>query len=94
MKRPVFLIIVILLIIVALAVVRVGFENSISTTGIELVNLQSQIKTYKKQNALLKEQYLETSSLTNLSSKAKKLGYVESKSQLYLSIPLPLALKQ
>jgi cell division protein FtsL len=94
MKKPMFLIIFIGLIIIGLSLVRVTVVNSISTTGIELVTLQNEINSYKKQNTLLKEQYLETSSLTNIQDKAKKLGFVEAKSQIYLSTPLPLALKQ
>ncbi len=94
MKRPIYLIVFTFLIIVVLSVVRVAVENSISTTGIELESLQKQIKTVKKQNALLKEQYLQTSALINLDSGAKKMGFVDAKTQLYLSTPLPLALRQ
>lgn len=42
----------------------------------------------------MKEKVLEASSLLNVSQKAKALGFVESKSQVYLSDPLPLALNQ
>lgn len=80
--------------IIALSVVRVGVVNSISTTGEELATLETQIKDVKKQNTILEEQYLALSSLTNIEEKAKQLGFIEAKSQLYLSTPLPLALKQ
>ncbi|HVF69740.1 MAG TPA: hypothetical protein VNA13_04225 [Xanthomonadales bacterium] len=93
MKRPKRLIIFIFLIIFALAVVRVSIENSISTTGIELMAYQERIEGYKKSNAQLEERYLEKSSLTKISSVAREKGFVESKTQLYLSTPLPLALK-
>lgn len=94
MKRPVFIISSLLFIIVVLSVTRVALVNSISTTGIELANLETEMKAQKKQNELLKEQYLQASSFTNIEAKAKELGFVEAKTQVYLSEPLPLALKQ
>ena len=74
--------------------VRVTVENSISTTGIELMKLQEEVAAYKKDNALLQEKYLANSSLINIAAKARKKGFVDSTNQVYLSAPLPLALKQ
>jgi cell division protein FtsL len=91
MKRPLFIIGSMLFIIVVLSVVRVASTNSISTTGIELASLEEETNKYKKENELLKEKYLQASSLTNIEEKAKKLGFVESKTTVYLSEPLPLA---
>ncbi len=93
MKRPIFIISSLLFIIVVLAVVRVTLVNSISTTGIELASLETSIKAEKKQNELLNEQYLQASSFTNIEEKVKQLGFVEAKTHMYLSEPLPLALK-
>lgn len=93
MKRPKRLISFIFLIIIALSVVRVTVENSISTTGITLVKLQERLASYKKDNALLAERYLQDSSFLSIASKAAEKGFVESKNQVYLSTPLPLALK-
>lgn len=93
MKRSKSLIIFIFLIIVGLSIVRVSIENSISTTGIELMAHQERIEEYKKSNAQLEERYLEKSSLTKISSVARKNGFVESKNQVYISTPLPLALE-
>lgn len=83
-----------ILVIVVLAVVRVAILNNISTTGIELVYLQNELTKYKKENVLLKEEYLAVSSLTTIDKKAKTLGFVEAKSHIYLNTPLPLALRQ
>ncbi len=94
MKRPIFIISSLVFIVVVLSVLRVALVNSISTTGIELASLEKETKEYKKQNEVLKEQYLQASSFTNIEEKAKQLGFVESKTQVYLSEPLPLALKQ
>jgi cell division protein FtsL len=94
MKRPRLLISTILSIIIVLTVVRVGIENSISTTGIELMALQEKAEKYKKENAIMEEKYLESTSLTKISSVAKEKGFVEVNNQMYLSTPLPLALNQ
>jgi cell division protein FtsL len=94
MKKPMILVSTIILVIVGLAVVRVAILNSISTTGIELVSLQTEVTKYKKENVLLKEEYLAVSSLTTIDQKAKALGFVDTKSHIYLNTPLPLALRQ
>lgn len=93
-KKPVALISLMALVIVTLAIVRVAILNSISTTGIELVTLQNELTVYKKQNVLLKEEYLAVSSLTVIDKKAKASGFVDTKSHIYLNTPLPLALRQ
>ena len=94
MKKPTLIITTLFISIVVLSIARIALVNSISTTGTELASLQTELQEYKKQNELLKERYLEESSLTNLEKKAEKLGFVEAKSQLPLTAPLPLARRQ
>lgn len=93
MKRPYKLIFLIMIVIFALSIVRVGLENSISTTGVELSGLQSKVQAFKRENSILQEKYLEDSSLTHVASAAAEKGFVLAKNQVYLSAPLPLALK-
>lgn len=80
-------------VIVVLALVRITLVNSISTTGIKLVDIQNQIDKLKKENELLKEQYLMAASYTTISAKAQKLGFTPVKSQVDLSTPKPLAIR-
>ncbi len=94
MRRPIQLIFIIFLVIVGLSVTRITVENSISTTGIELLKLQNTISSYKKENALISEKYLEDSALISLAKKANEKGFVNANNQVYLSTPLPLALNQ
>jgi cell division protein FtsL len=94
MKRPAYIIILISITIVILAVIRITVVNSISTTGSDLKNLQNQISVYQKENILLKKRYLEATALGNIEKKAKKLGFAGSSSPIYLSAPIPLAMKQ
>lgn len=91
MKKPIGVISLLVCIIVVLALVRITLVNNISTTGIKLVDMQNKIASYKKENELLREQYLQAASYTTISEKAAKLGFVPVKSQIDLSAPLPLA---
>jgi cell division protein FtsL len=71
---------------------QVVISNKISTVGIELDSLQSEIAKYRKENSLLQQKVLEESALVNVSKKAKAIGFIEAKSKIYLSNPLPIAL--
>ncbi len=92
MKKPLLLIIFFIIFILSLSIIQVGTSSKLSTTGIELEEMQSQINKYKKENMILEEKVLENSALINISKKAKKLGFIQSRSQIYLSNPLPFAL--
>lgn len=94
MKRPVAIIIVVFVIIIGLSIVQVSVANQLSTTGTELATLEQQIDQYKRENTQLQENVLVASSYTNISERAKKRGFVSSKSMVYLTTPPPLALKQ
>jgi cell division protein FtsL len=92
MKRPKLIISIAFLVIVILSIVRVSIENSISTTGIELVELNQEAEKYRKENFELEEKYLTESSLTQVASKAAVLGFIPSEHTINLSTSLPLAL--
>lgn len=91
MKRPKLFIGLIFALVILLSVVRVSIENSISTTGIELVALNEELDEYKKDNYQLEEKYLRESSLTQIASRAAELGFVDTEKTVNLSTPLPLA---
>jgi len=93
MKKPVFIIVFLGIIVMALLVARVTLVNSISTTGITLVDIQNKINEYRKENELLKEQYLQAASYTHIANQAEKLGYEHVKSQVDLAAPLPMAMR-
>jgi cell division protein FtsL len=91
MRRPILVLTLLLTMILGLSITQASMANQISTTGADLVAVQQEVKDYKKNNTILKEKVLEASSFTNLTKKAKKLGFVEAKSPEYLNAPLPLA---
>lgn len=94
MKKPVIVLFSILSIIIALSIVQVVVANNISTTGAELAKLQDEVNRYKRENAVVHEQILKASSFITIAETAEKQGYVAIKTEVYLSTPLPLALKQ
>lgn len=94
MKRPVYVIIFIFVTILGLSIAQISVSNQISTAGSELAALQHEVETYERENTILEEEVLTASSFTNISEKAEKLGYVEVKTSVSLTAPLPLALKQ
>ena len=91
MKKPFLIIGSLLSLILILSVVQVTLVNGIATGGVELANIQQKVKANKLQNQLLKEEYLQLSSLTNIDKKAKAIGFVQAKTQVNLTAPLPLA---
>jgi len=93
MKKPILLIAFLSLVVVSLTLARITLVNTISTTGVALVNIQNQIEDLKHQNEILKEEYLSEAAYTTIDNKATKLGYAPVQTQIDLSTPPPLALQ-
>ena len=91
MKKSAIIVSLILCVVVVLSLIQVVVANRLSTTGIEVSKMQQTIRDYKHKNAILKEKILKEAAFTEIASKAATLGFVESKNNLYLSTPLPLA---
>ena len=94
MKKPTFIIFTIVFLIGALFMARVIVSNNLSTTGLILLKLESQLSSYKIENSNLREKLLRLTSLSHISSESSQLGFVENKNRFTLSKPLPLAIKQ
>lgn len=94
MKRSISFLTFLIVIIIFLGVVQVTVSNRLSTAGLGIAKLQDETKKYKDENTILSENLLSSTSLTNIASSAAEIGFVESKTQLFLSTPLPLAVKQ
>lgn len=94
MKKSFYLLPFLLSVVIILTLVQVIVSNVFSTKGIGLDSIEQQTLFYKKQNALIKEKLLEISSLTYISSSANKIGFIEENNRIFISSPLPLAIKQ
>lgn len=91
MKQPIILIIANIIFILGLTLVQVIVANNLSTTGIELGEVQEKISAYKKTNAILHEQVLTASSLSSIASQAGQLGFEEIKTSVVVTSQPPLA---
>lgn len=93
MKKPVLFIASVILLIIVLSIVQIVVSNRLSTSGIVVDKLQTQIKELQKKNIMLQEQILALSSYETIASSAAALGFSEKTAQLVFSSPLPLAQK-
>lgn len=91
MKKSIVSLIAMGLTLVVLIVIQAIVANSVSTVGVDVSSMQTEILAYKKENAILKEKLLTASSLTGISEKMDDQGYETASSQLSLSQSLPLA---
>jgi len=94
MKKPFIILVFIIITVVILAGTRSLVANEISTSGIALGETQSEIGKLKTENALLKKEILEYSSLSRIASSAAEQGFSESKNNFALKKAIPLALRQ
>lgn len=79
--------------IIVLTVAQVMVSNSLSTTGILVDDIEEKTKLYKRENADFREKLFLASSFLHIASEASQLGFVENKSEVFLTTPLPLAVK-
>lgn len=94
MNKPIILIVFLILSISILFGAKTVLSNKLSTTGLALGQLQDDVKKYKTQNTLLKEEIYTLSSLSHISSAAAELGFVESKDNYALAKSRPIAIRQ
>ena len=94
MRKPYYIIIFLLGLVVVLSVVKAVAYNRLSTSGVFVGKAEEEISSYKTQNAILSEELLTFSSLTNISAKAEEAGFTNESSLLTLKKSAPLALGQ
>lgn len=94
MKRSIFFISFIMLIIVSLSIVQISLSNSLATKGVVLGQVDEQIKYYKRENSLLEEKMLNLTSYSHIASAAADLGFVSDKKITYIKNSMPVALEQ
>ena len=89
-KHKIFLAILIVSFL-GLTALRTVVANRISTDGVALGRIQEETAYYKTENLKYKEKILAISSLGNISQKAKKLGFVDSKIGFVVGSSIPIA---
>lgn len=91
MKKPIFVLAILVLIIVGLFITRTAISNRISTKGVALGKTQDDLIRYKTENVILKEKIYSLSSLTHVASEAARIGFVDGKSNFALTKAKPIA---
>jgi len=91
MRKPIFLLAFLIVIVIGLFMIRMVISNTISTSGVALGKTQDEITKFRTENMLLREKIFTFSSLTNIASEAGRIGLVEGKSSLALSKTRPIA---
>jgi len=94
MKKSSVTILILIGVIIVLSIVQGGISNKLSTKGILVGKIEEEINYYKTQDAILSEELLSYSSLTNLASKASELGFANEGKQFVLNSSAPLAVRQ
>jgi cell division protein FtsL len=93
MKRPYFIVILLLGLVITLSVGKAILQNNFSTSGIIVSKAEQEISYYKTQNAILSEQLLTASSLTAIIDKATKSGFTNKNKLMVIKTSSPLAVK-
>ena len=95
MKKPALIITFLIALIIVLSVINAVVHNRLSTSGVFVGELEEQISFYKTQNAILSEEFLTSSSLTNIADMASELGFTnKNQPLLVLKTSKPLAVKR
>lgn len=92
MKKPIIFFTSVIMMVVILSVVQVVVSNSLSTTGIELSKIQKKRAFFARENAILRERLLTSSSLIYVASRAGELGFVEEKERMFINQAIPIAI--
>lgn len=91
-KSTIFLVLV-GVILVGTAVLRIAASNSLTTSGIDLNDLQVRVDSLKKENMILRQELYAQSSLYDVASRAATLGFVVGKGDIALTDQLPVAMR-
>ncbi len=92
MKKS-YIIIILLGLVTALSMGKAVLQNTLSTSGIFISKAEQEINFYKTQNAILSEELLAASSLTNIIEKAQQSGFTSENTLMVLKTSRPLAAK-
>lgn len=91
MKKTLIVFMPFIMVIISLSLIHVIVSNLLSTAGVDLDRIQTDLTNVEKQNILLREKVLSSESLSHIASAAAEMGFVTTKSNLYLPDDYPLA---
>jgi len=93
MRKCYIVIIFLLGLVITLSMANAALHNMLSTSGIFVNNVEQEINSYKTQNAILSEELLTASSLTNIIEKANVSGFTSENTLMVIKASRPLAVR-
>ena len=93
MKKSYIVMIFLLGLVMILSIGKAILHNALSTSGILVSKAEQEINFYKTQNAILSEELLTASSLTNIAEKAEQSGFTNENTLIVLKTSRPLAVR-
>lgn len=94
MKKSYIIIIFLLGLVVVLSMAKAVLHNMLSTSGIFVSKVEQEVNFYKTQNAVLSEELLTASSLTNIIQKAQQSGFTNENTLMVFKTSMPLAVNR
>ncbi len=96
MKLPIITLSILLILVVSLLIVNLTVSNMMSTGGISLDNLQTQLVNLQQEDTNLEQKVLALSSYTHIASAAATMGFAADKNTVAFSTQnsMPLAYQQ
>ena len=91
MRKPIFVLAILILVIAGLFITRTAISNKISTKGVALGKTQDELAKVRTENVIIREKIYSLSSLTHIASEAARIGCVDSKSNFALTKARPIA---
>ena len=91
MKKPIIILVLLFITIGALVVTRSVVSARITTSGLELSQIRQETHDLRTENAIIREKIFSLSSLTHVSERAEKVGFVESDQVFAVSGSKPIA---
>lgn len=93
MKKSYTIITFLLGLVVTLSIGRAVLNNTLSTSGVLVSETEREINLYKTQNAILAQELLTASSLTNIIEKAKVSGFTDENNLMVIKTSGSLAVR-
>lgn len=93
MNKPFIILTLAIFSVIVLSVVQVVLSTRLSTRGVDLANIQTDLEMTKKENSILSEKLLAVSSFDHIASSAAELGFVAKHDEYHVSSSFPVALR-
>lgn len=94
MKKPILLIFLLIGLVVVLSVIRTFVANNVATSGVILSEIELKAEKLETENTIVAQKLHTSTSLTEISQKAQKLGFTEGKGSFAITGVRPVAFKQ